>query len=95
MALTAGCTSNPTPHPGQDAARADDAYNGAAESDAAGQDFGPDDDNDGIADCVEVNGMWDGETCNLAPSVDAGDASDGGEVADGEGGDADAGPEAE
>jgi len=81
-ALAPACTSNPTPHPGQDAARSDDTYPGFAESDAL--DMGPDDDNNGVADCVELNGSWDGDTCVVAAPVgDAGDASDGGETVDG------------
>ena len=76
IGMTSACDSNPTPHPGQDAAR-DDAYTGGA-GDTTPSNFGPDDDGDGVADCFELDGTWDGESCQVPTGSP--DASDGGDV---------------
>lgn len=52
------CMTNPTPHPQRDAtenATSADAATPSAE--------GPDEDGDGVPDCVELNGTWDGSAC--------------------------------
>ncbi|MFO0750176.1 MAG: hypothetical protein U1F43_31585 [Myxococcota bacterium] len=85
-ALAAGgwaCDSNPTPHPERDATNTAfyDSANPAGE--------GPDDDNDGVPDCVELNGTWDGSHCQTPP--DGLDTTAGGTDGDAFEGDGDAG----
>lgn len=78
----AACDSNPTPHP------QDDSIVGAYEDTfTPAEPEGPDDNDNGIPDCVEANGFWDGEACkdrdpSLVPdgTGGAGDAvTDGGD----------------
>ncbi len=91
IAIGAGCDSNPTPHPQGDVGGADARMDTMAPGVAD-----PDEDGDGVGDCTEAGGFWDGETCrsDVAGESDAlgpdgaelgadGDASDG---ADGDGG---------
>lgn len=88
------CDSNPTPHPGADTIQYDTAV-----SDAAGGAAEPDRDNNGVGDCTQAGGFWDGEGCDgavatpdtegadtpdAAPPGDVPDATDANDLADGD-----------
>ena len=76
------CDSNPTPHPGADA-----TYDTGVDTAQPSENKGPDDDGDGVPDCDEAGGFWDGDSCrdDVAGAVDAGETAgegqpDGGDV---------------
>lgn len=92
LASLVACDSNPTPHPGADTIPYDTAV-----SDAAGGAAEPDRDNNGVGDCTQAGGFWDGEGCegavatpdtegadtvDAAPPGDAPDAPDANEAPD-------------
>jgi len=91
LASLVACDSNPTPHPGADTIPYDTAV-----SDAAGGAAEPDRDNNGVGDCTQAGGFWDGEGCEGAvatpdtegaDTVDAvppGDVPDAADVLDGD-----------
>jgi hypothetical protein len=60
--FTLGCDSNPTPHPAVDA-----AYDARADTQTPNE-GGPDEDQDGVPDCIEVGGYWDGAKCQSDPA---------------------------
>jgi hypothetical protein len=65
LALTApGCTSNPTPHPGNGGtANYADAVDGRLTGEPTAQ---PDRDNDGVGDCEQAGGVWNNGECDGA-----------------------------
>ena len=82
LATEPACDSNPTPHPAGDAMGSRDESANANDVSPSPPGYGPDEDNDGIADCFEANGAWDGSQCNLPVATpdamgDTNDASDG------------------
>jgi len=77
IATGAGCDSNPTPHPQGDVGGADARMDTMAPGVAD-----PDEDGDGVGDCTQAGGFWDGETCrsDVADESDAVPGPDGAEL---------------
>lgn len=82
------CMTNPTPHPERDATE-----NATSADTTTPSAQGPDEDGDGVPDCVELNGTWDGSSCLTGggqfDGSDSGDtaASEGDTIGDGDDGD--------
>lgn len=88
-AIGAGCDSNPTPHPQGDVVGADARMDTVAPGNVAD----PDEDGDGVGDCTQAGGFWDGESCrsDIAGESDATAGIDGAELgADGDASDGEA-----